>query len=248
MDNQYNIRWFDVTDSTNNQLIFDKNLLEDKCVYAALFQTAGKGQRGNHWESRSGENLTFSILFRPTSIASNQQFTISEAVALGVVDYLRLKGISAKIKWPNDIYIGDKKICGILIENTISNDKLTYSVAGIGLNLNQKHFDSDAPNPTSLALESGLSFSPKEELPILLSCIFAHYEQLQSIKFDLLEKRYTSQLYRLNEFHTYIQLSDNKEIVAKIIGIDKTARLLLETSDGSVLPFAFKEIKYCLAL
>lgn len=242
-----NIKWFDTIDSTNNQLLIDKANLPDKSVYAALFQTAGKGQRGNKWESRSGENLTFSVLFRPTDIASNQQFTISQAVALGIVDYLAEKSLIAKIKWPNDIYICDLKICGILIENTISNDKLTYSVAGAGINLNQTKFDLNAPNPTSVALLKGTAdYSPVDELPQVLKHIFRHYDALQHGETQEIAQRYTDILYRRGEQHRYFDCIDNKEVTASITGIDEAARLLLTLSDGSTKSYAFKELKYIL--
>lgn len=147
------VNWLKVVDSTNSEAQRCRHDSPDFTVWAAEFQTAGRGQRGNTWESAVGENLTFSILFKPAKFLSTRQFELSEVVALGVVNYLSTKGIKAKIKWPNDIYVEDKKICGILIENTLSSDTLSVCIAGIGLNLNQRIFRSDAPNPTSVVLE-----------------------------------------------------------------------------------------------
>lgn len=147
------VNWLKEIDSTNSEAHRYRHEASDFTVWAAEFQTAGRGQRGNSWESAVGENLTFSILLKPHKFLSTRQFELSEVVALGVVNYLASKGIDAKIKWPNDIYVGDKKICGILIENVLSGDTLSVCIAGIGLNLNQRVFRSDAPNPTSVALE-----------------------------------------------------------------------------------------------
>lgn len=245
------IKWFDVTDSTNTQISLAKKELNDMSTYAALFQTAGRGQRGNKWESKSGENLTFSILFKPENIALHDQFIISEAAALGMVDYLRTKGVEALIKWPNDIYVGDKKICGILIENTAENDKLTESIVGIGINLNQKTFDSDAPNPISLSLITGEQYNVKEELPQVLSAIFSHYinitrDEKYWYKRTSLDGRYLETLYRRGEWHEFEETPEGKKIRARILGIDNSACLQLEHEDGTIKTYAFKEIKYIL--
>ncbi|MDD2595099.1 MAG: biotin--[acetyl-CoA-carboxylase] ligase [Bacteroidales bacterium] len=243
MNFQTKIKWFDITDSTNTQLNNDKGGLTDKNVYAALFQTAGRGQRGNRWESGKAMNLTFSILFKPTNIAANQQFIISEIVTLGIVDYMRSHGLAATIKWPNDIYINDLKICGILIENTVMGDKLTDSIAGIGVNLNQTEFCSDAPNPTSLSIMTGRQYDVRVELDCILSYIFQYYDMTD---YSSLEEKYLDIMYRRGEFHKYTDCTTGMEFTAKIIGIDKTACLVTEHTDGSIHSYAFKEIKYIL--
>lgn len=246
MEKQWNIRWFDETDSTNTQIINDKVLLKDKSAYAALFQSAGRGQRGNKWESKSGENLTFSVLFKPEWIPATEQFVVSQIITLAISDYMLEKGIKVKIKWPNDIYVGDLKICGILMENTIKGDKLAYSVVGIGINLNQKEFCSDAPNPTSIALQTGRVFDTKGELEIVLRHISEYYDTLTQDDFPQIEKRYLDQLYRIGEMHKYIDCTTGKEFSGKIVGIDKTACIEIEDASGKVRSFAFKEIKYVL--
>ena len=250
------IRWFDTVDSTNTQLMNDKGGLPDRTVYAARFQTAGRGQKGNRWESRAGENLTFSILLKPENVAVAEQFILSQIVALGLVDYLAGKGVPATIKWPNDIYAGDRKICGTLIENVLSEGHIGAAVAGIGLNMNQRLFDPSLPNPTSLAQETGLSFDIKEELPVLLSCVFRYYDQLDSRYarngFDAL---YLEKLYRRGQWHAFEAMPANDvptehrsglRIEARILGIDGKARLLLEHRDGTLHTYGFKEIKYIL--
>ena len=112
-----NIIWFETLDSTNSEANRRMEDAEDFTVYAARFQTNGRGQKGNTWESAVGENLTFSIIVKPAGLKAEDQFLLSEVAALGVVSYLTSKGLEAKIKWPNDIYVFDNKICGILIEH-----------------------------------------------------------------------------------------------------------------------------------
>ncbi|MCR5710540.1 MAG: biotin--[acetyl-CoA-carboxylase] ligase [Bacteroidales bacterium] len=250
------IHWYDTVDSTNTRLMAEKAGLPDKTVYAALFQTSGRGQKGNRWESRPGENLTFSILFKPESLHAAEQFFLSQLVALGLVDYLADKGVAATIKWPNDIYIGDRKICGTLIEPTLAGGRVASAVAGIGLNLNQKAFDPALPNPTSLTLETGVRYDIREELPELLEHIFAHYSILDNpYKRNSLDDRYLSLLYRRGQWRTYEELpaSDipaehrsGRRIEARLLGIDPEARLLLEHADGTVHAYGSKEIKYVI--
>jgi len=268
------VNWFDEIDSTNSQAHRCRHEASDFTVWAAEFQTAGRGQRGNTWESAVGENLTFSILFKPSNFLATRQFELSQVVALGVVDYLSTHGIEAKIKWPNDIYIGDKKICGILIENIVSGATLSVCIAGIGLNLNQTIFRSDAPNPTSLLIELGRQsgqLDPRHELATLLQCIADIYfpltaptvsdtvtpiatDPVVSVMPDpvrgslpTLEQRYLSHLYRLDELHTYIDLTTGETFRGYIRGIEKNACLRIETETGTIKSFAFKELKYIIS-
>jgi len=246
MKETLNIKWFEETDSTNTQLQNDRHNLEDLTVYAAFFQTAGRGQRGNRWESKRGENLTFSILFKPESIAAKDQFVILKAVALGVVDYLAQRGVMCRVKWPNDIYFNDLKICGILIENGISCDKLAYSIAGIGININQEIFDPSAPNPTSLKLLTGNEYDIRQELPDIVSSVILRYKQAISGKVRKLENDYLVLLYRKGEYHTYIDCATGDRFEARITGLDDQARLKVETRNGEIRAYAFKEIGYVI--
>ena len=250
------IRWFDTVDSTNTRLLADKAGLPDKSVYAALYQTAGRGQKGNRWESRSGENLTFSVLLKPGFLPVSDQFLLSQIVALGLLDYLKGKGLAATIKWPNDIYAGDRKICGTLIENSLADGRIAASVAGIGLNLNQTLFDPSLPNPTSLSLQTGLRYDVKAELPKLLECLFAYYDKLSSpYARNGFDAMYLEHLYRRGEWRGFEELPaseiptehrSGRRIEARILGIDPEARLLLEHRDGTLRHYGFKEIKYVL--
>ncbi len=254
MTQKLDIRWLKVTDSTNNRALEAIPTEKDKTVWAAEFQTAGRGQRGNKWTSDQAKNLMFSILLKPDFILAKDQFIISVIVTLGLESYLKKKGVSSKIKWPNDIYVEDRKICGILIEHGISGDMLSSSVCGIGLNINQKEFPKDLPNPTSLIkeLKEGTpDFILTDELEILVSEIYRFYDRAreefaQTGKFDSLYKEYLDKLYRKNEFHRYIETAENKEVEARIIGLSDTACIVLEYRDGSRKTFAFKEISYII--
>jgi len=254
MAQNLDIRWLKVTDSTNNRALEGISTENDRTVWAAEFQTAGRGQRGNTWKADEALNLTFSILLKPDFILAKDQFIISVIVTLGLESYLQKKGVPVKIKWPNDIYAGDKKICGILIEQSVSGEMLYASVCGIGLNINQKEFPKDLPNPTSLILELGEStrkFDLRAELELLVSEIYGFYDRAkeefaQTGKLDSLYKEYLDKLYRKNEFHRYIETTENKEVEAKIIGLSDTACIVLEYRDGSRKTFAFKEISYII--
>lgn len=146
--------WFDTLDSTNDEARRRMNDIDNLSVLSAENQTAGRGQRGNTWKSSAGENLMFSVVlkFREQSLQAYDQFAVSEIAALSVVDFLSEYGIVAQIKWPNDIYAGTRKICGILVENAVRGEWLASSIVGIGLNVNQRNFDVSLPNPTSMVL------------------------------------------------------------------------------------------------
>lgn len=250
------IIWFDSVDSTNTRLMADRDRLPDNSVYAALYQTAGRGQKGNRWVSRPGENLTFSILFKPRALPVAEQFILSQVIALGLTDYLATFGLKASIKWPNDIYVGDKKICGTLLETTLDGGRIAACVAGIGLNVNQKEFDPALPNPTSVACETGLSPDIRQELPRLLECIFSYVDRLDSpYARNGFEAFYLDRLYRRGEWHAFEVMPASEvpteyragtRVEARILGIDTEARLLLEHADGTVHAYGFKEVKYIL--
>lgn len=250
---------FDSVDSTNVRISADRAGLSDRTVYAARLQTAGRGQRGNSWTSAQGENLTFSILLKPTYLPAAGQFAISEAVALGLTDYLSSRGMDARIKWPNDIYVADRKICGILIENFIGGANLADCIAGIGLNVNQKDFGPSAPNPTSIFLEKGVRYDVDIELISVLTAVDKRLKTLEDGCTDELERDYLSRLYRMGEWHEYIDCRDNadtltpttimiegKRFTGCITGVAPGGFLRVETADGEEIQFAFKEIRYVI--
>ncbi len=250
------LKWYDTVGSTNTEMALARTGLPDCSIFAARRQTAGRGQRGNRWESRPGENLTFSLLLKPVSVPVRAQFIVSEAVALGITDYLAEAGVEAKVKWPNDIYAGDRKICGVLIENYLSGDFLADSVVGIGFNLNQREFDPSLPNPTSLSLVTGASYILEDELESLVSHILCHYRVLDNpYRRNYLEACYLKKLYRRGEWAFFEEMPQNdvpvekrqgRRFKARILGIDPSDLLLLERTDGTVVSYAFKEIKYII--
>ena len=152
MSKKHDIIWLESVDSTNEEAKRHISDIDNLSVLSALEQTAGRGQRGNKWTSNTGENLMFSIVLKDPKISARDQFVLNEIASLAVVDFLSMHGISARIKWPNDIYVGLKKICGILIENSLHGTAISSSIIGIGLNINQRNFNVNLPNPTSMVL------------------------------------------------------------------------------------------------
>ena len=152
MSKKHDIIWLESVDSTNEEAKRHISDIDNLSVLSALEQTAGRGQRGNTWTSTPGENLMFSIVLKDPKISARDQFVLNEIASLAVVDFLSMHGISARIKWPNDIYVGSKKICGILIENSLHGSAISSSIIGIGLNINQRNFNVNLPNPTSMVL------------------------------------------------------------------------------------------------
>lgn len=256
-----NIIWFDVTDSTNSSLARERTELPQWSIHAARRQTAGRGQRGNVWQSAEGLNLTFSILLKPFCYPVTRHFAISQAVTLGIAEYLGSYGIEASIKWPNDIYVGDRKICGILIENFLKSANLAECIVGIGLNLNQREFDPSVPNPTSLALllsGDGL-LDPAEELVKLAEKIQAEYGKVSENPEEL-RQRYHDRLYRLGQWHEYLDCRNDDSVSliptteavggvrtkGCIEGVTEEGLLKMKLPEGQTVEYAFKELRYII--
>lgn len=235
--------WLSEVDSTNRYLTnLSKEHLDEGVTVAAKNQVEGRGQRGNTWESEKGKDITFSFILYPNFLKVQEQFILSQAISLGICDMLLqfIKGIS--IKWPNDIYVNNNKIAGILIENAIGSTQLDQSIVGIGLNVNQKVFSDDIPNPTSLALETDSIFDIQETIEILCRCISARYNFLKNNSYNLIQNEYLNLLYRRNEFYTYT--SEGKKFEAIIVGVKSTGELILENRSGERKEFGFKEISF----
>lgn len=243
MNNHKDIIKLETTASTNKyaQTFLQNNAVNDFTVIATETQTAGKGQINNVWESDPCKNLTFSIVLYP-QIAPMQQFIISQLVSLGIVDYFEAHGVEAKIKWPNDIYIENCKIAGILIENTLFGNSIKHSIIGIGLNVNQTVFVS-APNPTSLKIETGRTFIIDEELISVCAKIKNRYSELAHIEKDMVTTEYLSKLFLYRVYSTYKDLN-NDVFIGRIIGVNEIGKLLLETKAGIIRTFAFKELQF----
>lgn len=234
------------TNSTNNylkELLQTQNVDEGTIVWAD-FQSAGKGQRGNGWESEAGKNILFSIVLFPGFIKAGEQFILSQIVSLAVANCLQeyTKGIS--IKWPNDIYWNEKKICGILLENTILEDNIGYSVAGIGININQDNFRSNAPNPVSLKQITNRDYNLEKILKTVVDNINMYYQQIKIGKTDSLIKQYKESLFRKDGYHLYNDGISN--FLARMQDVDSSGLLILKTKEGEERHFAFKEVKYII--
>lgn len=184
---------FDEIDSTNTEAHRNLATAAEGTVWTAGFQTKGRGQYDRHWESERELNLLATILLRPVFLPANEQFLISKCTALAICDFLRTFHLKPGIKWPNDIYIGPNKICGILIEHQLSGSQLVSSIIGFGININQTRFDG-APNPSSLALETGKTYSPETLLPQVLNQIQKWYQTLKQGKADIIDRNYTGLL------------------------------------------------------
>lgn len=229
--------------STNNfalELIKTENPAAGTVVLT-LNQTKGRGQQTNSWESESGKNLTISIILRPEFLPIPQQFQISMVISLGVYDYLKQYVGDVSIKWPNDIYVGVKKIAGILIEHSIMGSVLSTSVCGIGLNINQTQFVSDAPNPISLSNCTGKEYDLEKELLSLLDCIERRYLQLENGFTQQLEKDYLESMYWMNTEHSFED--ENGLFKGKIVGITELGQLRIE-AEGEERIYNFKEVSF----
>ena len=237
------IRWFDTVDSTNTQLMNDKDSLPDRSVYAALFQTAGRGQKGNRWESRAGENLTFSIVLKDLSLSAPEAIRLNYLTSVAVAAYLENRGVKADIKWPNDIYVNGRKICGMLLENTLGpGGRLLASVVGIGININQKEF-SQLANATSLGLCTGREYKLEEELEAFLSVFEDLLPQLSS---EELSAAYSARLFRKGVPARYHDLLSDCEYQGVIEGVEPDGRLHIRNLDGGDYYYRFKEVSYIL--
>jgi len=215
-------------------------------VITAYEQTAGKGQDQNQWESKAGENLTISILIQPKGLLPARQFLLNKITSLAVSDFVKslLNAESVRIKWPNDIYVGDMKVAGILINNTIEGQEITWSVIGVGININQTVFESNAPNPVSLKQISGKDYNPDECLQKLCEAFDFRFTQLLDKKYKHIDSDYLGALYRLGIFRQYV--FRNKIIKARITGIGEFGHLQIETADGDQLHCDMKEIAFVI--
>ena len=229
------------TRSTNlvlKEMLREYNLPEG-FVLRTDFQSAGKGQPGNSWESEKGKNLLFSVLLYPQHIAIDQQFILSQLVSVAILRTLNSFCAGFSIKWPNDIYFGDKKIGGILIENSLQGSKLNTSIVGIGLNINQKTFRSDAPNPVSLRQITAKNQRRKNILQDVLNNIYELYSKMDV---DTIRNEYFENLYRRVGFYTY---RDNKGLFeAELAGIESDGCLKLKTRTGEIRAYYFKEVAF----
>ena len=244
--------WLDTIDSTNSEALRRLPDLPSCTVLAAREQTAGRGQRGNTWFSESGKNLTFSIVlkFGPGAVSARDAHYLNCLASLSVVSLLDSFGIRSQIKWPNDIYVGKRKICGMLLENTLCTTGLAASVIGIGLNVNQTAFPRLA-NATSVALELGQVQPMEWDLAQTLECLLRLFEERLPLlsspegRQELMAD-YTARLFQKDVPAPYRDLLQDREFTGVIEGVEPDGRLRVRDAEGGKRFFRFKEISYLL--
>lgn len=214
------------------------------------FQTAGRGQKGNSWESEKSKNLLFSILLHPVYVQPSKQFCISEAIALAVVKSLKeivadeLVAKDFSVKWPNDIYWKNKKIAGILIENELFGSTIRDCIVGVGININQQNFISDAPNPVSLYNILGVNTNVEELLDTIIKQFVANVSMIENGQIALLHNEYMDSLFRRKGIYPYRDA--DSEFMATIKDVREDGRLILTDSDDKERIYEFKEVAIVL--
>lgn len=222
------------------------------------YQSAGRGQAGNGWEGEDGKNLLFSCLLR-CDVAASEQFYLTMLVSVAMVDmlaqYLPKEGLH--IKWPNDIYFGDKKLSGILVENTLFGSRVAYSIVGIGLNVNQLVFRSKAPNPISMQQITGQEY----DVQTLLDAYLGALKRWMNVPKEALKEAYMGHLYRREGLYPYMERevsvapttlasvgekTDNQVFMAELVDVDPMGELVLRTDKGEVRTYHFKQIRFVL--
>lgn len=232
------------TNSTNNYAnhqIREKTWPEGT-VFLTYNQTMGRGQLKNIWESEPDKNLTFSIVLYPEFLEIRHQFMLSKVVSLGIYRAIAKYVGHLKIKWPNDIYVGNQKLGGILIENSVMSGLIKTSVVGIGLNVNQRVFRSNAPNPVSMQLLTNQHYDCEQILTELLTGINDYYDLLKRGEDDEINSEFISVLYRLNETHLF--RTENVDFQGEIRGVNEIGQLQIGKEDGELLEFHFKEVEF----
>jgi BirA family biotin operon repressor/biotin-[acetyl-CoA-carboxylase] ligase len=232
--------------STNNylkDLLSNSKPVADGTVIMAESQFNGRGQQTNRWHSEAGKNLTFSLLLKPAFLPLQQQFDLTRAISLGVITGLQqVTGLPVKIKWPNDIYYGDKKLGGILIENLVQGSNIKNSVIGIGLNINQESFPSEIPNAASVKQILQKDYDLNALLSQICGYIEAWYLKLKAGRVNEIREQYMANLYWLNQEREF--MSDKGEkFTGKIIAVRNNGFLVLSTESGEK-EFTLKQIQF----
>ena len=242
---QFRIIDFEVLDSTNDYVkkLLNTSDLEEAFIVRAQYQTKGKGQADKTWSSSKGENFLFSLLLKPKFLMPDEAFLISQTLALSITDFLEtyIDNKRIRIKWPNDIYVDDGKIAGILIQNDISTH-IVNTVAGIGININQLNFPSPIPNPVSL-----VHFTQKKHdlhllFEELLASVEKNYNFLKSGAYDEIRRTYNQKLYRLNKT-AFFKDAEALVFKGKLKAVDDDGQLIIET-EGGLRTFSHGELMF----
>lgn len=241
--------------TSNKKIVLDDENAGKVQLVTTDYQTHGHGQVNTVWESARGENLLFSFLFRPQHITAGEQFFLSEIACLAVAHTLDAYTEGISVKWPNDVYHHDRKICGMLLRHTLSGAQISATLVGIGLNLNQKQFVGDAPNPVSLRQIIGRPVDREEVL-----CRFAHHfdRLLRAVtppdpderlaQRQRLHGEYLRRLYHRDGAHDYVDAASSETFSAHIVDVAPTGQLTLRTTDGRLRHYHFKEVRFVVPL
>ncbi|MEO0341732.1 MAG: biotin--[acetyl-CoA-carboxylase] ligase [Bacteroidota bacterium] len=237
---------FDVLPSTNTyaQELLSKSRPADGTAIITDHQYQGRGQIGTTWDSEAGQNITLSVILYPKFLQARQQFLLSQAIAIGVSSFIaELVEKEVWIKWPNDIYIEDRKVCGLLIQNAISGRSLQNAIIGIGINLNQTQFADQLKKATSIAIETGRHHTVFDILPDLFQAIERNYLLLRKGEYDSIRELYLKRLYR---YQTWQQYEDNSGQIfrGRILGVSEQGELQIQSEVETIRSFALKEIKF----
>ena len=244
MDNVHIIS-IEITDSTN-RFLHDYPQEKDVLMTVAVadYQTAGRGQGTNCWESEAGKNLTFSIKVFPRGLRASRQFVMLEAEALAVAEALSAYTDGITIKWPNDIYWHDRKISGTLSECTVSGSGVGYCILGTGINVNQQVFVGDAPNPVSLSQIVGHEVDRNTLLETILHRFQGYLQTVNRGDYDKIDALYFARLYRKTGQHAYQDAGGR--FLAEVHAVEPDGHFVLRREDGMLSRYAFKEVKFVI--
>lgn len=231
------------TDSTNRYAKALTTHRGETVLVTAEFQTAGRGSGSNTWESQAGKNLTFSLMAHPTALPASRMFVISEVTSLALLDALSTLAEGFSIKWPNDVYHHDRKLLGMLIENDLSGKYVQRTIIGIGLNVNQTHFLSDAPNPVSLAQILGREVDRHQVMELFLDRFRQRWQQMEQGDFTQLHTHYLQHLYRRDTTARFLDAQGT--FTGRIRDVEPSGHLVVE-SQGETRRYEFKEIKFII--
>lgn len=239
----------------NKEVVLNDKRTKKIQLVTTDYQTHGHGQVNTVWESARGENLLFSFLFRPQHITAGEQFFLSEIACLAVAHTLDAYTEGISVKWPNDVYHHNRKICGMLLRHTLSGAQISATLVGIGLNLNQKQFVGDAPNPVSLRQIIGRPVDREE----VLNRFAHHFDRLlravtppdpdeRLAQRQRLHREYLRRLYHHDGAHDYVDTASGETFSAHIIDVAPTGQLTLRTTDGRLRHYHFKEVRFVVPL
>lgn len=229
------------TNEEARQLMANESVKEGTTIITAD-QTKGKGQRGNNWESEPDKNITFSIIINPGFLVPNDQFQLHIITTLAIYEVLfKIVGKNLKIKWPNDIYFLDRKLGGILIENSIRQQRIDDSIIGIGINVNQIHFQNK--NATSLQEITLELFDTHELIELIIINLEKRYDELKNGETDLLQSQYLRRMFRFDKMSKFKK--GNRTFDGIISGIDSKGRLII-SENGTDYTFDFKEVEFVI--